>query len=316
MVSITGMTVTDEGTHRVGKVPANTTGRISVGDNETFEGFLIDQTAPNSRAKITANGSNWTIRNVGFKGKDDVDDPTGIKLIGMVAHGECLVENVYGGDGAVYYNGAGGSSGLMWLSPESTGNLTVRGVWAEDWKDNGMYLSSRHNGRVIIEDSVAINNYHANFRLGQVGPSARSVVRNSFSAFSDFGGLGRGVWGWGDSFVEVDECVIPAPGEYAFWAGSKTSTGTEIHVSNTEWSGGVAETYGDVSYGAGNTKNPDPNWIPTGVVTSAENAAKGITYTPTDGEEPPPPTEDGGTGNLDRVVLVALGAAIANRLFQ
>ncbi|MFB9804717.1 hypothetical protein ACFFQF_04375 [Haladaptatus pallidirubidus] len=57
------------------EVPAGSREQFQVGSGETFENKLIDISATGADARIVASGSDWTIRNVGFKGAADMSGP-------------------------------------------------------------------------------------------------------------------------------------------------------------------------------------------------------------------------------------------------
>lgn len=276
MVTYENCTPVDQGDYTEVVVPANTgNARITVGSGETLEGLRVDLSASNNRIKFVASGTGWTLRNIAVDGLSDYHDPTGIKTFGLIAHGECLMENIYVGDGSQYYDGPGSSNGAMWLSPDSTGHLVLRRIYARNWKDNAYYLSSARNCEIDFYDSFAANSNHANFRVGSedahIERCSSVYTRNVFG--------GRAVWGWDDGSgptdIWVNNCNIVGGPEWAFWAGEKSYPDAVIHVNNTDWSGTVVDSLGTVSFESGNTTNPDPNWVPPGCPTTPEAAYLG-----------------------------------------
>jgi len=157
-------------------VNAGETFTRNITSDKTFENALIDATADNADVQINAYGSNWTVRNVGIKGKLTSANGAAFRL--QVNDGSsALFENVYLGDGAVP-----GSHGGVFVPTTHEGTLRIRELNVQYWPDNGEYASapgrSERGGRgglVEISHSYARNNNIAGFRLG----TDRSMVRDS-----------------------------------------------------------------------------------------------------------------------------------------
>ena len=142
------------------------TKQIVVGDGETFENKLIDMTADGASAHVTTRGSNWVIRNVGFKGLH----PGAHYLMtpGVAdASGTGLVENVYLGDGQAARSDSGG----IWVNANlpHKGTITFRNVHVAGMIDNGLYGSGPgaqgFGGNLHVESSFFRGNTISNVRL-------------------------------------------------------------------------------------------------------------------------------------------------------
>ncbi len=271
----TGVGTTSAASYDTITVPAGSEKTFRLSDGETFENKLIDVTASNTRVSIIATGRNWTIRNVGIKG---VHDQTGgHAVLGLKAAGgtDCLVENIWMGDGSATYDGAGSSETAAWVSPKSTGTITFRNCNIQNWKDNGIYASAPGrdgNGPVIIENCYAANNNHADYRIGSVG----SAVRDSVVVHDKDGSDSRGVWCWYNDGLTVDNCDIDMNSYGASIHAGPYAPG-EVDVYDTQYDGRLVEDgQGDgvINMRSGNGTNPQTS-IPDGVPRTAEEAASG-----------------------------------------
>jgi len=244
-------------------VPAGEVRVHRVGDDEVFENKLIDITASGAVFRIIIEGRDATVRNIGWTGTQDAES---YAVLAHEGSGDALIENVYMGDGSSTGHSAGSRDPTaMWLSPNASGTLTVRGANVQGWGDNGMYFSNP-SATTTIENSYLTDNNNAEYRLPGGGTVRNSVVRN---------GQDRGVWAWGPGTVTVDNCDIHmASGGDAFWAGEASHTNATIDVSNTQWSGDVAEPHGTVNFLSGTGNNPR-DFLPVGCPATAVEAASG-----------------------------------------
>ncbi|RBI64018.1 hypothetical protein DMJ13_05815 [halophilic archaeon] len=239
-------------------VPAGETKTIDVGDGQTFENKLIDMTADGASALVTTSGSNWTIRNVGFKGTH----PGGHYLMTPgVADVEStgLVENVYMGDGQVARSGSGG----IWVDANMPhkGTITFRNVHVAGFIDNGLYGSGPgaqgYGGNLHIESSYFTANTISNVRL-----NAKERPCNVTDTVVDATGN--------------DPC-----GEGCSAPGSTTTRAVwswygETHLRNCDVVGSIATAKGG-SVTKTNTRTGDDADLtpPKGVPMSAKAAASG-----------------------------------------
>jgi len=92
---------------------------ITIGAGETWENKLIDMTTGQDII-VTAHSSDWTIRNVGFKGENTSGTGSATFGISDTAGGTCTVENVYLGDGSSTGNGNPNGHGqtAFWVAPD------------------------------------------------------------------------------------------------------------------------------------------------------------------------------------------------------
>ena len=250
--------------YRTITVPAGEKRHITVRDGETFENVLIDMTADGASAQIHAVGSNWTIRNVGFRGVH----PGGHRLLtpGVTSSdGHGLIENVYLGDGQVPRSG----SGAIWVNGNlpHRGTITFRNVHVAHFIDNGLYgtpSSKQIDGVVNVEDSYFNSNNIANIRLGS-GSGRPCYVRNTVVKGGSVRPCGvgcskpgatisRGVWAWWGTVVVEDSDIGSSPPRVV-----NTSKGSpEIVSKNSRWG-----------------SDANANRVPAGVPMSAEEAASG-----------------------------------------
>ena len=185
-----------------------------LGDGESFENVLIDATADRCAYRLMVDGTDWTIRNVGLKGRITNGGAQEIFNLSTPEGGSGLVENVYLGDGAT----ESGDWIPTFVSLEHAGTITIRNVHTAHWPNNGLYASApgrgeRDNGdgAVRIESSYARNNNIDGFRLGTDGSYLRNSVVHVDSDVPDvFGGAenARGVWIKDGGRVAIENCDI------------------------------------------------------------------------------------------------------------
>ncbi len=245
---------------------------VDVDSNETLENLLIDCTANNAQVVIAAHGTNWTIRNVGIRGRVSNNDA----IIGVSDRqgNTSRIENVYIGDGAT----DGHRVGLgIWVAPQHSGHIDIDRVNIQEMGDNSFYCSapmhSGAGGTVDISNSYSRDSWVSHFRLGEGTVSNCTAVNTS--ARDD----GRGVWAWAPGDVIVEDSHLATGGRhYAIVAGAN-GRGSSVRVRDTEYdtgfNGGFREVAnGNVSLESGNGTNPEDR-MPDGCPTSAEEAAAG-----------------------------------------
>jgi hypothetical protein len=244
-------------------------------DGETFENVLFDCTADDTRVSLAATGENWTIRNVGIRGVHDQTGGHAVLTLEAAGGTDCLVENVWMGDGSSVYDGAGSSETAAWVSPESTGQITFRHCYFKGWKDNGIYASAPGrdgNGVVNVDSCYACNNNHADYRIGSTG----SVVKNSVVEHTESGSGVRGIWCWYNDGLEIRNTNIETNG-YGAAVHAGPDDPASVTLYDCETSGALVKDGrgdGEISLASGNGNSPDTT-VPSGVPTSAEEAARG-----------------------------------------
>lgn len=246
---------------------------IEIGDGETFENRIVDCTAEGARATISAMGTGWTIRNVAIEGELDVGDPGAVFGVADTGGGESAIENVYMGDGST---DAGGDTAetAIWVAPDHSGHLDVRGVNVQNFPDNGIYASApagAGGGTVHIDRCFAANCRVAHYRIGSAG----SRVTNSSVLLDEEGYDGRGVWVWSPGPCEIENCQLETNGNhYAIRAGANGG-GSEVTVTDTAYDdgfhGGINEDGGTVSLDSGVETGAEAV-VPDGVPTSPDDA--------------------------------------------
>ncbi|MXV63822.1 hypothetical protein GS429_17490 [Natronorubrum sp. JWXQ-INN-674] len=249
---------------------------ITIGDGETWENKLIDMTTGQD-ITITAEGSNWTIRNVGFKGENT--SGTGSATFGVMdTGGSSTIENVYLGDGSDERNGSSSGHGqtAFWVNPDHAGHIDFRNVNIQGFADNAIYGSAPGNGAggtVHIDRCYAANCYVSHFRLATEG----SKVTNSSVYVDNQDYVGRGIWAWSPGTVEVENCQIEMNGHNTAIDAGANGQGTTVVVSDTDYDeqAGIAEHAGsNVRLEGDSGTNPEA-FIPSGTPTSPEEAAAG-----------------------------------------
>ncbi|MFC4541949.1 hypothetical protein ACFO5R_08410 [Halosolutus amylolyticus] len=252
----------------------------SLSDGETFENYLIDITADGANAHIDATATNWTIRNVGFKGAGTRNSSSRNYHIGCVdsGNGTSVIENVYLGDGD---DGTSHKDGFasIFVYPSHSGTIEMRNVYIEGYTDNGLYASepghdtavNGQGGEIHVYDSYSGNNTAANFRLGSDG----SKLVNCCS----WGGPHRGFWMYFEHGQIIDSHIggMDNP-ERAITVGGSGSTYdkmryAEVTVENTCFEG--VELRSSTTEIHGTSAGKPERFVPEGCPTSAEQAASG-----------------------------------------
>ncbi|RBI64019.1 hypothetical protein DMJ13_05820 [halophilic archaeon] len=248
---------------------------IDVGDGQTFENKLIDQSAQGAAAKINASGSDWTIRNVGFKGKAG---PTDFTIIPSVSSGgKGLVENVYMGDGIETNSANEAEAGGVWVNANAPhqGDLTFRSCNIQKYANNGLYasgpgaaLGAGGGGPVKVEGCYCASNDIANVRLGTPGSYMKDTVieNNDAPVHHPNGPNKRGFWGWYVPITVKNSDITVT--EYDAVNGG--FHGGKVAVKNSEVKGTTSGSVSTTSV----SSNPKTK-VPKKVPKSAEQAANG-----------------------------------------
>ncbi|MFP8952575.1 hypothetical protein ACLI4Z_06315 [Natrialbaceae archaeon A-arb3/5] len=249
---------------------------ITVDSGETWENKLIDMTTGQDIV-ITAHGSDWTIRNIGFQGENT--SGAGSATFGISdSGGSSRVENVYLGDGSDDRNGSSSGHGqtAFWVDPDHAGHIDFENVNIQGFADNAIYASAPGNGgggTVHIDSSFAANCYVSHFRLATEG----SKVTNSSVYIDEDGYQGRGIWAWSPGTIEVENCQLEMNGQNVAIDAGANGQGTTVDVCDTDYdeAAGVQEHAGSTVQ-LDDSVGTDPEaFVPDGVPTSAEEAASG-----------------------------------------
>ncbi|WP_247728447.1 hypothetical protein [Halovivax limisalsi] len=229
-----------DGTFERRSVDAGERRVIEVASGETLENVLIDCTAPGAHVTVSAQGTDWTIRNVGIEGR--VGSDSAVFGVADTDGNTSTVENVYVGDGAE----DGHRVGLgVWVAPAHSGHLDIERVNVQEMGDNSFYCSApggKGGGTVALRDCYSANSWVAHFRL------AEGTVENCTAVNDERHKDGRGVWAWAPGSVEVAGCDLAMNGRhYAISAGANGAA-TTVDVADTAFStdfhGGLEETHG------------------------------------------------------------------------
>ncbi|SIS00560.1 hypothetical protein [Natronorubrum thiooxidans] len=250
---------------------------ITIGDGETWENKLIDMTTGQDIV-ITAHSSDWTIRNIGFKGENTSGTGSATFGISDTGGGTCTVENVYLGDGSSTGNGNPNGHGqtAFWVAPDHSGHIDFTNVNIQGFADNAIYGSAPGNkggGTIHIDSCFAANCYVSHFRLATAG----SKVTNSSVYVDNEGYAGRGIWAWSPGTIEVEGCQIEMNGNHTAIDAGANGQGTNVVLRDTDYDeqAGIAEHAGSTVELEGDTGTAPEAVIPSGTPTSAEEAAAG-----------------------------------------
>lgn len=258
------------------EVPSDEHEVYRLDDDETFENKLID--VSNDGASFTINArdrTDWTIRNIGFSGISD-----GTVFIGASnpeENTECIIDNVYMGDGTV----EGRRSGVgIYVGEEHEGLISINRVYAEGLGDNAFYCS-KGSGSVHFSDCYSKNSWVSHYRLSN-GVVANCVAVNDGNPRShDRPNYdGRGVWAVdGNEDVWVIDSDLAMNGRhYSLYVGEGGFDNTFL-VTGTQWDNQLNNGYRaadeEITFGSANGNNPVDH-VPPGCPTDAEEAAMGM----------------------------------------
>ncbi|WP_254524312.1 hypothetical protein [Natrinema caseinilyticum] len=251
---------------------------ITIDAGETWENKLVDMTTGQDIV-ITAHSSDWTIRNIGFKGENTSATGTATFGISDTAGGTCTVENVYLGDGSSTGNSNPNGHGqtAFWVAPDHSGHIDITNVNIQNFADNAIYGSApgtNGGGTIHIDSSFAANCYVSHFRLATEGSK---VTNSSVYVDGSDGYVGRGIWGWAPGTIEVEDCQIEMNGQNSAIVAGANGKPTELVVKNSDYDekAGIAEHAGsNVQLGEKVGTNPEA-FIPEGVPRSPKRAASG-----------------------------------------
>ena len=253
------------------EVGANEHWSYALSDNETFENYLIDITAPGASASINARGpTNWTIRNVAFRGPMSGNH----RAIGCSdeGNGHSRIENVYIGDGTDDDSASHWSDPSLgiWVAPAHNGEITFDRVYIEGANDNGFYASapgSNANGAgglCHFQNCYAKDNWVANFR------TAGGEIRNCVSVATEDVWNPRPLWVWEarhtDGVEVYDSHFIR--GQFDFSIRTNDSN-AKLHLEDTQYEAPMNNVNG-ASVTERNTGNDPQDFLPEGCPDSVE----------------------------------------------
>ncbi len=282
--------------YEVVEVPAGQREVVNVGSGETLENVLYDISANGAAVTIAAYGTDWTLRNIGIRGRYSANQAA----IGAAdtGGGTSTIENVYIGDGAE----SGHRVGLgIWVAPDHNGHLEIERVNIQEMGDNSFYCSAPGGqGTVDIRNCYSANSWVSHYRL------ARGTVENCVALNDSRHQDGRGVWAWAPGPVEVKGCDLDMNGRHYSIVAGGNSPGATVSVEDTQWDssfhGGYRDTNGRVQWGGGNGNSPDGSRIPEGCPTTPEEAAAGAS-SESGSDEGAVSTEESDADELPHVIL-------------
>lgn len=247
---------------------------IHIEDGETFENALIDLTTGQGITIYARDATDWTIRNVGFRGRYQAG---GFMLaVSDGAGGESTVENVYLGDGCdMSGEGFVHGPGAIFQGPEHAGHIEFTNLNIQEYTNNAFYCSNG-SGTVHIDGCYAADNGVTNYRVNSDGDRITNSVAHATGDVPDGNYHGRGIWGWNPGTIEVEACAIDMAGTMPDIAAGANHQPSQIVVDDSalpddadidEANGGtieLAETDADI-----------PLEPPEDCPTDAEEAASG-----------------------------------------
>ncbi|WP_222918277.1 hypothetical protein [Natrinema sp. SYSU A 869] len=231
---------------------------IDIDDGETFANKLIDYTTGEGCTIDARESTDWTIRNVGFRGRKRA--PRTVFGLSDTDNGTSTVENVYLGDGSDDVGDSPHGPGGIFVGPEHTGTIEFRNVNVQGFPNNGIYASApatSGEGSIHIDGCYAANCGVSQYRVG----GDDDTIANSTAVLTESGYDGRGVWAWSPGEVNVANCQFAMDGRhYSFVVGANDDS-SRLSVTDTEWDdefhGGWANRYsGDICFDGGNGNDP------------------------------------------------------------
>ncbi len=269
------------------EIPANTQKQFQVGSGETFENKLIDLSATGADVRIAASGSDWTIRNVGFKGAADTSGPhsPGKNLGGypnlISASGTGTIEHVYLGDGV---SGDMVRKGAIGVSSSHSGHIDLNEVTMNGWTGNAFYAggaakSIGSGGSLAFDGCLLKNNNISHLRIATDGTTVKNTViynTQDVPLHPINGGVvnSRGVYdgyGTAGNVVEFENCHIDCTDANTNGGASAlAATKTTFRVKNSQVKGQLIGNVETTNVGENPSHEP-----PKGAPTTAEQAASG-----------------------------------------
>ncbi len=292
-------------------VGAGETFEKRLNDRETWENKLIDITAQNAEAEIYALANDFTLRNIGFKGRWDTTR-RGHFIIAQCtdANATGVIDNIYIGDGAASTEYPNSPNGIF-VGSQHAGTLKINNLHVQHVADNAVYGSGPGNGPehpnpggggdVIITNSYARDLQPAAFRVGTDG----SRVENCVAVNAH-----RGGWAYynNPTYVDCDfsDCQIAdIYGGNGSWETDGTAT---VKNCRYDTSGGNID-----GSSAGAPQRTKPEEV-EGVPLTAEEAASGGSSGGDNGGGSRDEIDDSGNGIVDTTELLTAETFAHNEL--
>lgn len=240
--------------------------RVTLGDNETHEGVVYDQSAEGARVEFDLNGAGWTLRDIAVIGQPSGGGQTTLIEARTPFGTTGTIENVFMPDGAPARSGVTG----LRAHPQHAGTLVIRNVNIQHFPDSGIRAhgpnaSDGSNGTTTIEHSYLAYNGVADVTLGTDDTLTTSVIYTDGTGASATGNY-RGVWAWYGAAAVSDTEVFTAN-------AAGTAVVADHHGSSVSVTGGSVE--GDISEQVTLTgtsvhaETTIPENVPTSPVTAA-----------------------------------------------
>lgn len=275
-------------------------------DGERFENVLIDQTAEGAMFTLLVEdgATDWTIRNVGWKGRAPVSSGDRDYAFLINVRGDGVIENIFIDQRGHAEGESGSGVGAIWTYSDSHhGHIDCRHNFIAGCGNNACYDSGdgwEHypgSGTLSHEHSYHRDNTPSNFRPGKSGSSIRncvSIANDPEGARGAYPGTGsqltRACWAWHNPGITMENCAVwwdPADVQPSspFWAthrsGSEGDSCT-LHVIdcdiNHSWQDDgndlIAEYRGEVLI-EGLGHEPSVDILGEGVPVTPEMAARG-----------------------------------------
>ncbi|WP_254764799.1 right-handed parallel beta-helix repeat-containing protein [Natrinema marinum] len=236
---------------------------IRVSSGQTWENKLIDL-GNGGTITIIAKGTNWTIRNIGFRGTLGATGtaPNSGTVFGIADTGgnTSTLENIYWGRGDPD-RPSNERPLLMWVDPDHSGRLEVRNVNFGHAGCNGIYGSAPayngNGGSIHIDSCYTYDTHHTGLRIGDNG----CTISNSVVYKSGTRAASRGIWVWagdygGGATIENTHVITNGTG-----GGVVTHNGPSVSMDQVH-----------TDDGSGTHGSPE-HFVPDGVPTSPEAAA-------------------------------------------
>jgi subtilisin len=337
---VSGVTVTQRDGYELWTVQEGEKVVLEMGDGDTLENVLIDQTAPGAQFYVTAvgNPTGWAIRNVSWRGIGYVNDvpESWAGVFQMSLSGDGVVQNVFidnrvpeGGRGETHIGGA-------YLIPHHSGHIDFRNTFIAGCGNNAVYASKPgdggNGGTIAFTDCYHRDNTVSQFRIGTPGCRVRNSVavlndpdgrRGSYPGYAadnDSGKNARLVWGRHCDDMVTEDCAFHQdPDDVRPDAAFMTKTESEsicdqniltvrnfdINESIHDTRNGIEDTRagGEVNIGSYGY-NPTTDYLIEGVPMSPTEAARGSRHIPDVPEMGGSSTSSTTESSLDRTLTI------------
>ena len=220
---------------------------LLVTSGEIRENLLVDVTADGASAIMVARGSDWVIRDIGFKGVCDGDPD--------YSSAKCIRADVdSGSNGTIstcYFGDGGTSNGYVgiFVKDSHAGDLKIRQCDVSNFANNGIYASAPGQsdgggGEVNIDSCYAKNNNVAQYRLGTDTSDLKDSIAHVDSDVGSLDGVenARGLWVRNEANVEVtnSDVLLEHPdASYCFWEDDDSGGVIRIHDSELDYRDGA-----------------------------------------------------------------------------